>query len=66
MTQKEMTRAQAEEMILRNLREIRDVYLAYNPDGDWLRVCVSKGYISAENAFSYGEPDHDKPISVHA
>ena len=59
-----MTRREAEEKIIKALEEIHDTYLAYNPNGKWLNVSVSKDYIRAENSFSYGGEDYDFPISI--
>jgi hypothetical protein len=59
-----MTRNEAEERILIILEELHRVYFDYNPNGDYLNVTISKDYISATNAFSYGGKDHDFPIAV--
>ena len=59
-----MTRNEAEERILNALQELQRVYFDYNPNGDYLNVTVSKDYISATNAFSYGGKDHDFPLSI--
>jgi len=59
-----MTRNEAEERILEALKELQRVYFDYNPNGDYLSVTISKDYISATNAFSYGGKDHDFPIAV--
>ena len=59
-----MTRNEAEERILKALEELQQVYFDYNPNGEYLNVTVSKNYISATNAFSYGGKDHDFPIAV--
>lgn len=59
-----MTRLEAEEKILKNLEEIRETYLAYNPDGDFLNICISKRLLLAENYFSLGGEDYDHPLSV--
>lgn len=59
-----MTRAEAEERILNALEELQRVYFDYNPNGDYLNVCISRDYISADNAFYFGGKDHDFPVSV--
>ena len=59
-----MTRREAEEKIIKALEEIHDTYLAYNPNGKYLSVSVSKDYIRAENSFSYGGEDYDFPLSI--
>ena len=59
-----MTRNEAEERILKALEELQRVYFDYNPNGDYLIVTVSKDYIGASNAFSYGGKDHDFPLSI--
>ena len=59
-----MTRKEAEEKIIKALEEIHDTYLAYNPNGKYLSVSVSKDYIRAENSFSYGGEDYDFPLSI--
>lgn len=59
-----MTRKEAEEKIIKALEEIHDTYLAYNPNGKYLSVSVSKNYIRAENSFSYGGEDYDFPLSI--
>ena len=59
-----MTRREAEEKIIKALEEIHDTYLAYNPNGKFLSISVSKDYIRAENFFSYGGEDYDFPLSI--
>ena len=59
-----MTRREAEEKIIKALEEIHDTYFAYNPNGKYLSVSVSKNYIRAENSFSYGGEDYDFPLSI--
>lgn len=59
-----MTRKEAEERIIKGLEEIREAYLAYNPDGDWLSVSISRNFLNAYNDFSYGGKDYEHPISV--
>ena len=59
-----MTRREAEEKIIKALEEIHDTYLAYNPNGKFLSISVSKNYIRAENSFSYGGEDYDFPLSI--
>lgn len=59
-----MTRKEAEERIIRDLYDIRNTYLTYNEDGDWLNVSISKDYLRCDNALSYGGADYDKPLSI--
>ena len=59
-----MTRREAEEKIIKALEEIHDTYLAYNPNGKYLSISVSKDYIRAENSCSYGGEDYDFPLSI--
>lgn len=59
-----MTRKEAEEKILKALKEVRETYLAYNPNGDWLNINIYKDYIRAENSFGYGQKDYDYPIYI--
>lgn len=57
-----MTRKEAEEKIIKALKEVRETYLAYNPTGKWLSISVAKDYIRAENSFAYGGADYDHPL----
>ena len=59
-----MTRKEAEEKIIKALKEVRETYLAYNPNGDWLNISIYKDYIRVENSFGYGQKDYDYPIYI--
>ena len=61
-----MNKKQCEKLILEKLKEIGDIYLQYNPKGDYLNLCFMKDednelYFSFNN--SYAEKDQSKPIN---
>ena len=61
-----MNKKQCEKLILEKLKEIGDIYLQYNPKGDYLNLCFmnedNELYFSFNN--SYTEKDKSKPIKV--
>lgn len=60
-----MNKKQCEKLILKKLKEIKDIYLQYNPKGDYLNVFFMKEdnelYFGFNN--SYTEKDQSKPIN---
>ena len=61
-----MNKKQCEKLILEKLKEIGDIYLQYNPEGDYLNLFFMKDednelYFSFNN--SYTEKDKSKPIN---
>lgn len=61
-----MNKKQCEKLILEKLKEIGDIYLQYNPKGDYLSLCFmnedNELYFSFNN--DYNEKDQSKPIKV--
>lgn len=59
-----MRRKECEELILKKLKEIYKIYHEYNPQGEYLTLCIMKGRqgwsLWANNRY-YGE-DKNKPI----
>lgn len=37
-----MERKECEKLIFKKLKEIKDIYLQYNPQGDFLKLCFMK------------------------
>jgi len=64
MTTKAMTRNEAESKMYALMKELRDTYYAYNPDGDYISIFVNRNQITIENDFSFSGRDHEHPISV--
>lgn len=56
-----MSRKECEDIIIGMMQLIRDVYRAYNPDGNYLSLSITEN-ISVNN--SYYDVDKDKPINV--
>lgn len=48
-----MTRKECEQKILNKIKEIREIYKEYNPDGDYLTISINPqtGYIAFNNAY---------------
>ena len=59
-----MKREKCEKLILEKLKEIKDIYLEYNPKGEYLSLSIivekNKSYLSFNNQY-YGE---DKKKSI--
>lgn len=59
-----MNKKQCEKLIFQKLKEIMDIYLEYNPKGEYLSLSIivekNKAYLSFNNRY-YGE-DKKKPI----
>lgn len=59
-----MNKKQCEKLIFQKLKEIMDIYLEYNPKGEYLSLSIivekNKAYLSFNNQY-YGE-DKKKPI----
>lgn len=61
-----MNKKQLEKQILVKLKEIRDIYLQYNPYGDYFTLCFMKNsdnevYYNFNN--NYTQEDKSKPIN---
>lgn len=63
-----MEREKCEKLILEKLKEIKDIYLEYNPKGEYLSLSIivkkNKAYLGFNNQH-YGE-DKKKPIDFWA
>lgn len=61
-----MKREKCEKLILEKLKEINDIYLEYNPKGEYLNLSIivekNKSYLSFNN--QYYEEDKKNPIDV--
>lgn len=57
-----MTRIECEQKILEKLDEIREIYLQYNPGGDYLSLFCSKSGTSVNNEYWDGGMDEYTPI----
>ena len=59
-----MKREKCEKLIFHKLKEIKDIYLEYNPKGEYLSLSIivekNKSYLSFNN--QYYEEDKKKPI----
>ena len=59
-----MNRKECEKLIFQKLKEIKDIYLEYNPKGEYLSLSIivekNKSYLSFNNR--YYEEDKKKPI----
>ena len=57
-----MTRTECEDLIIQKLKEIRDIHRKYNPNSDYLSLCImeKENYLAASN--DYTESDLDYPI----
>lgn len=53
-----MNRKECEKLIFQKLKEIKDIYLEYNPKGEYLSLSIivekNKAYLSFNNQY-YGE-----------
>ena len=56
-----MSRGECEQAIREKLIEIRDIYKQYNPDGDYLELCLMNGNISFFN--EHWDKDSDNRIA---
>lgn len=59
-----LTRNQAEASILKKLREIQEIYLRYNPTGDYLSMFITADFVSCNNAYWEKGRDELKPINL--
>lgn len=57
-----MTRQECERKILERLEEIREIYLQYNPGGDYLALFCSKSGLCTNNEWWEGGQDEYTPI----
>ena len=57
-----MDRTECEAKLEALLREAWEVYKQYNPEGEYLTMSVSKGRLSANNA--YWAEDAEKKVSI--
>lgn len=59
---RKIVRKNTEEEIHEHLKAIRNIYLKYNPDGDYLSMLImaKKGHIAVNNSFY--DRDKNKPI----
>ena len=62
MADSKINRKECEEQILELLKEIREVYRDYNPQGEYLSMCLNSGSIHFNNAWFSKESDCKKPI----
>lgn len=55
MSESKAARQNAEEAIHEHMKAIRDIYLAYHPDGTYLSMCIfpAKSFMTVNNAY-YG------------
>lgn len=64
-----MTRAECEKKLAKKMREIRKIYLQYNPDGDFLDITlkIKDGYMSCFNSgYDKTSIDAEKPIDFYS
>lgn len=74
-----MTRQEIEGFIIDKLKEIKEEYLKYNPEGKYMNLCINYGEngndngdwdcwtFSANNEHYEGSGhDHDRPVDVWA
>lgn len=57
-----MTRQDAEELIMQQLKEIVRIYKVYNPQGKYLAMTMHKNCLSVHN--EHWEADSAKPINA--
>lgn len=60
-----MNRKECEKLIFQKLKEIKDIYLKYNPKGEYLSLCFMKHednelYFTFNN--NYNHEDKNKPL----
>lgn len=61
MEQRELTREQCENKILKHLKAIQQLYRRYNPDGEYLALGINGNHISANNAY-WEDTDKERPL----
>jgi len=60
MADSKISRQECEEQILELLKEIREVYREYYPQGEYLTMCLNEGTIHFNNAWF--TDDYHSPI----
>lgn len=53
-----MTRTECEATILRKMIEIEEIYKEYNPNGNYLTMCILDGHYSVRNDSRKEDKDH--------
>ena len=57
-----MTREECEKILIEKLKEMQEIYKQYNPEGEYLTMCIMTDYLSINN--DYSNEYAAKPISV--
>lgn len=58
-----MTRAECEERILEKLKEIEAIHKEYNPNANYLTLCIRDGGYQFNNTYWKDEEDEDTDIN---
>ena len=57
-----MTKIECEAAVLKKLLEIEEICKQYNPDGNYISMCILNGHYSVNN--DYQEADKDHPLNA--